>query len=504
MLPPRLLFLCFAVFLLASCQPVTLPAATSTVPATQADPTATAGNSVSDLPAALTATTLPEPPTPTPLPSPTPASVPINSGAPSAGDPYAPELGNTGYDVERYDLALSLDPSTPEISGTAILYAVATLDQLSRLSLDFVGFDLDDLAVDGAPAGFTREGGKVWVDLPTPLARGTPFSLALSYSGSPAREPSRFVPFVPYLGLITEAGNLFVLAEPDGARYWFPCNDHPTDKAAFSFHLTVPDGLVGVANGELTGEVDLPDPTTTYSWELDAPMATYLATIAVGEYVLAEEPYQGSVTIRSYVFPDHLSEFQQWTGLTAEFLDWMEELFMPYPYSEVGFVTMRNMNASLETQTMIILSDQMISDYVMIHELAHQWFGDWVSMASWADMWHNEGLATYITMLWMYRSDPTGLQTAMDAEVAKYSSQTPGYPMGNLPPGQLFSSTSYNKGAAFIHAIREQVGDDAFFAALRLYLQRYGGGTASRSDFQAIFEETSGQDLSPLFKQWLE
>jgi aminopeptidase N len=479
-------------FLLGVIGLVSLAAREPAVPA----PVATAAPSPTATPAEPTIT-------PTILPPPTPAS-----GSSSIGDPYTPELGNTGYDVQQYALTLALDPAEAFVAGSTRIAAVTTLANLGRLSLDFVGFTVESVTVDGIVAAFEREGDKLFVDLPRPLAQETPFSLVVAYSGEPVQRPSPYLGFVTHLGLTYPGRDtIFAIAEPDGARFWFPANDHPRDKATFRFEYTVPQGLTAVANGRLVavrqGE-SMPDgrPADTFIWEHDYPMATYLALAAVGPYERLDNITRDGIPRRDYVFPELQREFLRATAATEEAMAWMVGHFGPYPFEAYGHVTVYVPNVSMETQTMVLLSDRMMTEGTVVHELAHAWFGNWVSLDSWADMWRNEGFATYVSLLWETRDDPEALALQMAAlETAVAEQQSP-YPLNDLPPELLFSFDTYLKGAVVVHNLRLAMGDDAFFNGLRAYFERCGGGTASHAEFQAVMEEAAGLSLDAFFARW--
>ena len=468
--------------------------------------------SPSVVPILATRSPTPLPPSPSPPPftsSPSPVFTPSPTPTPSAGgrtagDPYAPELGNTGYDVQRYTLQLDLDPSRTIIQGTATIEATSILHNLVQISLDFSGFIIDSLTVDGQPASFSRTDEKLIIDLPQPLLAGDPFTIQVVYRGVPIMEASPFVPFINHLGLqFPTTSNLYAVSQPDGAHHWFPANDHPTDKALFRFEITVPAQFTAVANGTLIETLPSGE-TTTYIWEHAYPMATYLATVAVGEYEMIEDRSPAGVPIRHYVFPDVRQPFLEAADVTGEALDWMSDLFGPYPFESFGFVTTRIIRASLETQSMVILSENMLNEETVVHEIAHQWFGNWVSMESWADMWSNEGFAVYISLMWQTRENPDSLNVFMQnlrAEVGREASLDP---LGDLAPHRLFGFDSYQRGALMIHNLRLLVGDQAFFRGLRLYFERFGGGTASREDFKQVMEEASGMELDDFFTEWLE
>lgn len=468
-------------------------------------------NTTTTIPAQITTasdpTTPPSPtptssPTPTPAP-PTPTSAPA-SGEQSAGDSYAPELGNDGYDVQQYILELELEPNTPQIRGLTTIQAISEYENLVQLSLDFAGFEISSLDVNNQPSGFQRQGEKLVVDLAQPVNAGELFEIQIAYAGSPEVEPSEFVPFLSHLGLFYPGdAAIFTMSEPDGAHHWYPCNDHPTDKARYRFEISIPEPLVAVANGVLVETRPQSDDRVVYVWEHDAPMAPYLSVVAVGDYVLLERETQQGIPVRNYIFPDLQDEFAVFDLITLEALDWIGELVGPYPFETFGFVTVRQVRAASETQSMVIIPDTMLNEETIVHEIAHMWFGDWVSLESWGDMWLKEGLAIYFSLLWQTRNEPSGLDIYMDSLTPRVLEKSSSQPLGDLPRELLYTYDSYWKGAVFQHALRKEIGDQAYFQGLRDYLRRYGGGTASRAEFQSVMESTAGKPLEAFFSDWL-
>ncbi|GIK58028.1 MAG: peptidase [Chloroflexota bacterium] len=423
------------------------------------------------------------------------------AGERTIGDPYAPELGNTGYDVLHYTIQVNLDPAQPyELAGVVTIEAVAALDNLGEMSLDFIGFEIDELLVNAQPAHFRREEGKLVITLPEPLASEEQFQLTIRYQGKAEQARSPYVGFASWLGLFYARENtIYVLSEPDGARYWFPNNDHPRDKATYRFEITVPEGLTAVANGRLIAQEN-----NTFIWEHDYPMASYLATVVVGEYERLDGQSPAGVSLRDYVFPGSQPSFERATTATGEAIDWMSDLLGVYPYEEFGFVSVHAPGVSLETQTMVLLSTGMFDENTAVHELAHMWFGDWVSLDSWGEMWRNEGFATYISFMWENRDDPEGLELQMEGIRAFLEDNDEwGKPLRNPPPAELFSAYTYIGGALMVHELRQEMGDDAFFAGLKTYFQQYGHGTASDEEFIAVMETAAGKPLTAFFNRWL-
>lgn len=481
-----------ATSLLPTAAPTLLPTAENT-------PTRTARPSLTPRPSATPQTTLPP--------------VVGVAGERTVGDPYTPMLGNTGYDVQKYTLRMTLDPEDPMVGAHVTVEAISTLANLGQISLDFIGFEIDELQASGAElAGYAREEGKLVINFAAPLAEGQPFSLEITYSGEPAFEPSDYAPFEPYLGLIyqQERRRLYVLSEPDGSRYYFPCNDHPTDKARFRFEITVPEELVAVANGTLVDtQTEIPNAMLDgragdrYIWEAADEMATYLAVIAIGDYVRVDGRSPDGVELRSYVFPDLRVEMEAFTPTMGEMLDWMSARFGAYPFEAYGILTVRGAGASMESQTMSVIAGSPSNEDLMAHEMAHMWFGDWVSLESWGDIWRNEGFATYIAALWVTRDSPGQMAQMMEYWEQPFRSGFLDRPLVNPPPREMFGISTYYKGALLVHDLREEMGDEAFFAGLRLYFERYGGGTAPHQQFQAALEEAAGKSLGAFFAEWL-
>lgn len=440
---------------------------------------------------------------PTITPSPTSTSKP-ESGEATIGDSYTPELGNSGYDVQKYLLSFSLDPSDASVHANANIDAVVSLPAINRLSMDFAGFDIEQLKINNQDAIYEREGHKLWIDLPEVLNMGQSFSIMIQYSGPPLIEPSPYVPFLGHVGLYYPGGIIFTLSEPNGASYWYPANDHPLDKAEFLIQLTVPAQYVGVSIGNLTSVIDNSDGTKTHTWELNYPTATYLAMLAVGNYIEIEDRSPEGIPIRNYIFPERRDEFNTFISLIGEALDWMSDLYGPYPFDNFGFVTTRLVNMASETQTMVILPETSINEETLVHEIAHMWFGDWVSLESWGDMWLKEGPAIYTYLLWQTRANPADLDIFMQERTTRLLEESQGYPLRNLPKSQLLGTDTYWKGAVVFHALRKEIGDDAFFAGLRDYISTYGGANASFDEFVNSMETASDQDLSDFFEFWVD
>ena len=433
-------------------------------------------------------------------------------GAPGIGDVLMPNLGNGGYDAQHYTLDLDVDMENNRLDGTATIEAIATQD-LSAFNLDFLGFEISDLFVNDHAAEFTREGRELRVVPVASLLEGDAFTVAVSYNGVPGAELPTHDTFS--LGWTNYERGVFVASEPVGAAAWYPVNDHPLDKATYTFEITVPEPYVVAANGLLTDTL-VDDGLITYIWENTHPMASYLATINIAEFTEVTEQGPDDLPIRNY-FPSRLAEkavpvFER----TADMIAFYNEIFGPYPFEAYGVVVADTpLFFALETQTLSLFGAQVVPEAVIgevagfneveitiAHELAHQWFGNSVSPAQWQDIWLNEGFATYASALWLeHDQGPQALRRMMNGfydrlERRKYTPGTPEF-------DDLFNTGVYQQGAWTLHALRLKVGDDLFFEIIRAYADRFRYGNATTEDFISVAEEISGQELDDLFDAWL-
>ena len=434
---------------------------------------------------------------------------PAKPGAAGAGDSLYPALGNGGYDVQHYTLDVTVnDVATSDLEGKTVIDARAT-QNLSSFNLDFIGFEITNVTVNGQPAEFRRNKQELIVTPSSPLRESESFKVVVQYEGIPGEMDSIAIPI--QTGWITFDGGSFVLSEPDGAAGFYPVNDHPLDKASYTFRVTVPEPFEAVANGVLTDTIDNGE-TTTFTFEESDPMASYLATINIDEFDLETSQSENGVPVRNY-FPTGSPEaLREPFARQGEMIDYFSDLFGAYPFEVYGALVIDfKFGAALETQTLSIFSKSMInggregSEQVVAHELAHQWFGDSVSLADWRDIWLNESFATYAQALWL---EHTKGRAALDEWVKRtyafvIKERDSMSPPGKPPADQLFNAGVYYWGALGLHALRLEVGDEAFFEILKTYHERFAGGNARTVDFIAVAEEVSGKELSDFFDRWL-
>jgi aminopeptidase N len=426
-------------------------------------------------------------------------------GAAGVGDPYFPGAGNGGYDVLHYELTLRYKPRTNRLAGTAQIDARALVG-LTRFNLDLEGLRVRGVTIDGANATFHRARSELQITPATPLAAGQAFTVRVRYAGVPRTiADSKIVGGEPY-GFVHTPDGEFVAAEPDAASTWFPCNDHPSDKATFTFRITVPKGRSVVANGRLQSRAG-----GTFVWVEDSPMATYLATIDTGRWRFKRGKTPGGIPEEVAIQPAFARHgaLRHYFRVIGRIVDYESKVFGPYPFGSTGAIfddaryRGERLGFSLETQTKPVYSGP-IDDLTIAHELAHQWFGDSVSVTRWKDIWLNEGFATFAMYLWL---DHTGEQTAHRSFKLDYSTprRSPFWKVviGDPKPRRMFHYAVYSRGAMTLQALREKIGDAKFFALLKTWTATYKDGNATTTQFIALAEQTSGRDLDAFFQIWL-
>ena len=433
-------------------------------------------------------------------------------GAPGVGDPYFPLEGNGGYDAQHYDLALSYDPASDRLDGVATITARALKD-LSSLDLDFQQLAVRWVAVDGRRAEFTRDGQELRITPRKHLRRHARFRVSVAYGGVPETIVGSPIVFgSPYGFLHTDDGN-FIGAEPNAASTWFPSNDHPSDKATYVFRITVPEGVSAVANGRLAWSRTRAG-KSTFVWYEDSPMATYLATFDTGRWIIKNGRTPSGVPETVAVDPalpdpqPGVSAVDFFFDTSAEAVDFESQYFGRYPFSSTGAIADNAtyqgtpLGFSLETQTKPVYS-AVRSTSTIAHELAHQWFGDSVSVATWDNIWLNEGFATFTQYLW---DEHEGVRTAHEAFVRDFDRFDDAFWQVIVADPQrdtMFATAVYRRGAMTLQALREKIGDEDFFRILKTWARTHRHGNATTRQFTALAERISGRDLDAFFRVWL-
>jgi aminopeptidase N len=393
--------------------------------------------------------------------------------------------------------------------------ARATQD-LSSFNLDFRDLRISSLTVDGSPAEFSRKGQELTVTPAAGLRDNRQFTIRVVYAGhanyvlDPDKSKDGWIP--------TDDG-AFVVNEPQGAPTWIPVNDSLKDFATWDFAVTVPEGNTALANGTLVGTTDNGD-TTTWDWRESKPTVPYLTTATNGVFELRTRtlanglPEYNAVDPQTRRFGQKEPEPQlAWDRLAAAqepALNLFTELYGPYPFESVGAIVdyAPNVFYSLESQTKpnywVVPSQGTI-----VHELAHQWFGDALVLERWPDMWLNEGFATWSEWIWFERTGGPTAQEQFDELYATPEGSDAGQdlwfpaPNGLHDASELFHTPVYDRGAMTLQALREKLGDDAFFQILRTWYAENRYSNVTTQDFIATAERVSGQQLDRFFDVWL-
>ncbi|GGN60876.1 metallopeptidase [Streptomyces albiflavescens] len=429
-------------------------------------------------------------------------------GASGVRDPYFPKMGNGGHDVTHYGLTLSYDPKARHLVGTAEITARAT-QNLSAFNLDLKGLDVDGVTVEGRVARWNRAGQELTVRPHDDLDQGETFRATVRYSGDPETITD---PDSSQEGWLRTADGSLALGEPTGSMAWFPGNHHPSDKASYDIRITVPKGLQAVSNGELKSETTK-NGRTTFAWHTAEPMASYLATVAIGTFRITRSTMKNGLPVYVAVDPTQVEASKKVLARIPEIMEWEEYNFGPYPFSSTGAIVGRPDDAdyALETQNRPAFPGAPGTE-LLVHELAHQWYGDSVTPKTWRDMWLNEGFATYAAWLWQ---EDHGGDTADEIfhslyKGDYYESKEENQAVWAFPPtkpsdaAHISDGPVYDRGAMVLHKIRQTVGDDTFYDIIQGWAATHRHGNVDTDDFTAYVEKKApDKDFSEIWKDWL-
>ncbi len=455
----------------------------------------------------------------TPTPTPVPADAPRLEAVPEEpGVERRPLADRRGIDVHAYDLQLDLsDLESGVLRGVATL-RVSLADHLQHLALDLAGLTVTSVQLDGASVGFDHRGGRLEIGPLPPDVRGAR-QVRIAYHGSP-RDGLFFGP--------DANGDPTAFADnwPNRARWWFPANDHPSDKAIVRYQVRVPSGYQVIANGRSVEVRDAGD-TSTWVWETDpeAPIPTYTMVIGVarfesrvlGRAACGRAPAgaaAGCAEVSVWALAGDGAYGEERFRRAPDMLDFYTELIGPYPYEKLAHVESSTRFGGMENASAIFYGrggweTRRMGENVIAHETAHQWFGDAVTPASWYQLWVSEGFASYFAPLYFEARDgPEAFRAAMDRlRSSVVESEMAGQAIIDSSTNRLFellNANNYQKGAWVLHMLRQRLGDPAFFAGLRDY---YAGHRHANADTEAVrraLERASGQDLRAFFGQWIE
>lgn len=417
-------------------------------------------------------------------------------------DPYVPYRGDSGYRVRHYDLDLEYRVSNNRLSGKARITAVST-GRLERFGLDLAGLRVSRVSVDGhRPARYTHRQDKLEIRPATALPAGTEFHVEVHYGGNPGPVDSEWGD----VGWEELTEGVLVAGQPCGAATWFPCNDHPADKATYRIAISTESAYHVVANGRLVSRRTRAS-RTHWVFEQTAPMATYLATVQIGRYgelAIASAP----VSIRAALPPTLVRGFRSDFGRQQDMMKLFVRLFGPYPFgSYTVVVTEDPLEIPLEAQGISVFGANHVdgrrgAERLVAHELAHQWFGNSVTPASWRDIWLNEGFACYAEWLWSENSGGWSAQRQVETAYSRLAGLPMNLVISDPGPRDMFDDRLYKRGAITLHAIRLELGDNGFFELLHAWTTGYRHGSVTGAHFADL--ANSYADVSTVLAAWLD
>ncbi len=418
-------------------------------------------------------------------------------------DSYYPDHGDPGVDALHYGLDLTWEPDTATLSGTAnlVLRATTAADHLQLDLLD--ALRVSRVEVDGTEASYVQ--GDQHLVVSTDVVADQRLLVRVVYAGTPAPVSAPTVRAdVPTIGMnVTATGELWTMQEPYGAFTWYPVNDQPSDKALYDVTVRTPSDWVGVSNGVLESR-RTDDGHTVTRWHLDQPAASYLTTLAVGDYVETTATSPSGVPLSYWT---HRGDDRARAALAAtpRIMAWNEAHLGPYPFASLGIVVVDS-ESGMETQTMITLGDTgyALSAPVVEHELTHQWYGDLVTPTDWRDLWMNEGLTMFVQGVYQAHTDGTSIDAVMqqwsafDAQLRQASG-----PPGAYDPGQFGEGNVYYSPALMWNQLRHRVGDQEFWSLVRAWPAEHAGESVTRAQYYAWLEDRTGLRLRGFFRAWI-
>ncbi len=425
-------------------------------------------------------------------------------------DAWAPrefwDPDSSGYDAAHVSLEVEPLFAIEGLIGRAAWSLEITDPAIQSLDFDLASsLTVTAASIDGEAAGFAHEQDRLRLLLPNPLPAGHLARATIAYHGVPELGFLWGFDFREHDGVPI----VFTNCEPIAARTWWPCKDRPDDKFTAELSFIVPDTMIAASNGTLIDTRPLAHGRMRYTWREAYPITTYLVSLTATNFVEFADSYLAldgvtQMPLAHFAYPEHLAEAMSRWAFTPQAITHLAGLFGEYPFlnEKYGMVEYPWAGA-MEHQTLTSMGDYFqvtpaSTDWVIVHELAHQWWGDLVTCGTWRDIWLNEGFATYCEALWAEaQGGPDSLRAVM---LAKSSDHFPG---SCYDPDFIFNSTVYRKGAWVLHMLRHVMGDQDFFAALRLYAERFAYGNAVTEDLRGVCEEAFGQPLEWFFRQWV-
>jgi len=410
---------------------------------------------------------------------------------------------NRSVDVLHYSIEVDVPAQGEEIAARAELSVKPLAAPLESLELDFAGFTIDEVTIDGAPAAFTREGERLRIA----TKKSEPFRARIRYHGKPSN------------GLFLQNnkhGRRGVFADnwPNRAHYWFPSVDHPSDKATVEFFVTAPASYDVVANGVRIETTTVANGMKRTRWSEATPIPVHCMVIGAGEFSVVRAGAWEGTEITYYLDPNDREAGVRQLGRTPRMVEIFSALVGPFPYDKLALVESSTRFGGMENATAIFLDEKRVGsepslEDLAAHEIAHQWFGDSVTQTQWGDLWLSEGFATYFGYVFFERADGReAFNKRMRESRADYLKANRAHPQpirATQSPDlfKLLNAFNYDKAAWVLHMLRGMMGDGPFFAAVRDYYSAYRDRNVTTAELRMIMERHAGQPLDWFFRQWL-
>jgi aminopeptidase N len=426
------------------------------------------------------------------------------------------------FDVQHYTIRTAFERSTKTVFGDTSIRLKPLKANLTTVELDAAGFKLDFVRLEdsGVNLQYRQAGEKLIITLDKAYAPKDSISIRIGYSCQP-QQGVYFVDALTEKNKIIRDAQIWTQGEPEEAHHWFPSFDFPDDKATTEQFLTVEAGETAIANGELLETLENSNGTKTFHYKISVPHSVYLTSFVVGKYSKVADSYK-NIPLGFYVYPGREATARKAFGKTKNMMRIFEDYTgVAFPYSKYDqtvvanfqFGGMENITATTHADTEIFAVDYMPDEAedLVSHELAHSWFGNLVTCRNWAELWLNEGFATFMEAA--YREKAYGRADYMrkikdDAtrfiiDEAVNKNRHGLFNRLARPDNSIFDTTNYQKGGAVIHTLREEIGDEAFRKAINIYLNRHKFENVETPDLKKAMEEASGRDLTWFFNQWV-
>ncbi len=424
------------------------------------------------------------------------------------------------FDVQHYILRTSFDRANKIVFGDTIVRLKPLNGNFNQIELDAADMKFESVKLESETKDlqYKLAGDKIYITFDKSYAPNDLISIRFKYSAKPSKG-IYFIKADLEDGKVVRPAQIWTQGEVEEAHHWFPSYDFPDDKATSEQFITVEKDETAIANGEPLGTTENADGTKTFHYKMAVPHSTYLTSFVVGRYSKISDSYK-NIPLGFYLYPGKESFAQKSFGRTKEMMRVFEELTgINFPYNKYdqtvvanfAFGGMENITATTMADKEIFTNPPEIVEDLVSHELAHSWFGNLVTCRNWAELWLNEGFATYMEAA--YREKKYGRtdylrkirENAQQFFVDETINQNRHglYNLSARPDDSIFDTTTYQKGGAVVHTLRETVGTENFWKAVNLYLTRHKFQNVETFDLQKIMEEVSGKDLNWFFKQWV-